>query len=169
MGGDVWQLRLQLCIAVVLLFGVGRGRELPGSLSCLNNYVTTVSCVWEMEEPVSEGPFHLHFTNLWSKGHNTSCRLTARESMQNQYHCTIHLASQILETDGYRVTLQGNFFGRNHTYIIFPEYNPREHSKYEAGQLWAEALPGTFGVQSENNGNRPDCSSLENVLCGLHH
>ncbi|XP_062470690.1 interleukin-9 receptor-like isoform X1 [Pezoporus occidentalis] len=131
MGGDVCQLCLQLCIASVLLFGGGRGRELQGSLSCLNNYVTTVSCMWEMEEPMGEGPFHLHFTNLWSKGHNASCRLTARESMQNQYHCTIHLASQILETDGYRVALQGNFFGRNHTYIIFPEYNPREHIKLD--------------------------------------
>lgn len=36
--------------------------ELQGSLSCLNNYVTTMSCVWEMEEPMGEGPFHLHFT-----------------------------------------------------------------------------------------------------------
>ncbi|KFQ44472.1 Interleukin-9 receptor, partial [Nestor notabilis] len=33
---------------------------------------------------------------------------------------------------GYRVTLQGSFFGRNHTYIIFPEYNPREHIKLDA-------------------------------------
>ncbi|XP_029857150.1 interleukin-9 receptor-like isoform X2 [Aquila chrysaetos chrysaetos] len=131
MGGDVWQLGLQLCITAVLLFGGGRGKELPGSLSCLNNYVTTVSCTWAMEEPVGNGPFHLHFTNLWSKGHNASCKLTATESMQNQYHCTIHLASQILETDGYRVSLQGNFFGRNHTYITFPEYNPRKHIKLD--------------------------------------
>ncbi|NXD68131.1 IL9R protein, partial [Eolophus roseicapillus] len=32
---------------------------------------------------------------------------------------------------GYRVALQGNFFGRNHTYIIFPEYSPREHIKLD--------------------------------------
>ncbi|KFP20680.1 Interleukin-9 receptor, partial [Egretta garzetta] len=32
---------------------------------------------------------------------------------------------------GYRVSLQGNFFGRNHTYITFPEYNPREHIKLD--------------------------------------
>ncbi|NXX12298.1 IL9R protein, partial [Podargus strigoides] len=30
---------------------------------------------------------------------------------------------------GYKVSLQGNFFGRNHTYITFPEYNPRKHIK----------------------------------------
>lgn len=36
--------------------------EFPGSLSCLNNYVTTVSCTWATEEPVGNGPFHLHFT-----------------------------------------------------------------------------------------------------------
>lgn len=91
--------------------------------------------------------------------------------MQNQYRCTIHLASQILETDGYRVSLQGNFFGRNHTYITFAEYNPRKHSKYEPGQLWTEALPSSFGVRliysltkgvsktaSENNGNKPECT-----------
>lgn len=101
--------------------------------------------------------------------------------MQNQYHCTIHLASQILETDGYRVSLQGNFFGRNHTYITFPEYNPRKHSKYEPGQLRAEALPSSFGVGlicsltkgysktvRENNGNKPHCPALESALCGLH-
>lgn len=86
-------------------------------------------------------------SSLWSKGHNASCKLTARESTRNQYHCTIHLASQILEIDGYRVSLQGNFFGRNHTYITFPEYNPREHSEYEPGQLWAEALPSSSGVR----------------------
>ncbi|KAM6055064.1 LOW QUALITY PROTEIN: interleukin-9 receptor-like [Chlamydotis macqueenii] len=131
MGEDVWQLGLQLYIFAVLLFRGGRAKEFPGSLSCLNNYVTTVSCMWAMEEPVSDGPFQLHFTNLWSKGHNASCKLTARESMPNQYHCTIHLASQILETDGYRVSLQGNFFGRNHTYITFPEYNPRRHIKLD--------------------------------------
>ncbi|KAM6379493.1 interleukin-9 receptor-like [Pluvialis apricaria] len=131
MGGDVWQLGLRLCIAAVLLFGGGSGREFPGSLSCLNNYVTTVSCTWATEEPVGDGPFYLHFTNLWSKGHNASCILTASQSTQNQYHCTIHLASEILETDGYRVSLQGNFFGHNHTYITFPEYNPREHIKLD--------------------------------------
>lgn len=86
-----------------------------------------------------------YFSSLWSKGHNASCKLTARDSTQNRYHCTIHLASQILETDGYRVSLQGNFFGRNHMYIIFPEYNPCKHSKYEPGQLWAEALPSSSG------------------------
>ncbi|NXU31891.1 IL9R protein, partial [Thalassarche chlororhynchos] len=32
---------------------------------------------------------------------------------------------------GYRVSLQGNFFGRNHTYITFPEYNPRKHIKLD--------------------------------------
>ncbi|NWV62473.1 IL9R protein, partial [Malurus elegans] len=32
---------------------------------------------------------------------------------------------------GYRVSLQGNFFGRNHTYVTFPEYNPREHIKLD--------------------------------------
>jgi len=87
--------------------------------------------------------------------------------MQNQYQCTIHLASQILETDGYRVSLQGTFFGRNHTYITFPEYNPRKHSKYEPAQLWAEAVSSSLGVglicslttgvsktASENNGNK---------------
>ncbi|XP_074014847.1 interleukin-9 receptor-like [Numenius arquata] len=131
MGGDVWQLGLQLCITAVLLLGEGRGREFPGSLTCLNNYMTTVRCMWTMEEPVGDGPFHLHFTNLWSKGHNASCKLIARENMQNQYHCTIHLASQMLETDGYRVSLQGNFFGRNHTYITFPEYNPCKHIKLD--------------------------------------
>ncbi|XP_074775571.1 interleukin-9 receptor-like [Athene noctua] len=131
MGGDGWQLGLQLCVTAVLLFGEGRGREFPGSLSCLNNYETTVRCVWAAGEPVGDGPFHLQFTNLWSKGHNASCKLIARERMQNQYHCTIHLASQILETDGYRVSLQGNFFGRNHTYITFPEYNPRQHIKLD--------------------------------------
>uniref|UniRef100_A0A8C9MHP0 Interleukin-9 receptor-like n=1 Tax=Serinus canaria TaxID=9135 RepID=A0A8C9MHP0_SERCA len=131
MGRVVWQLGLQLCIAAVLLFGGGRGRELSGSLSCLNNYVTTVSCTWVTEKPMGDGPFHLHFTNLWSKGHNASCKLTDTESMQNQYHCTIHLASQILETDGYRVSLQGNFFGRNQTYMAFLEYNPRKHIKLD--------------------------------------
>ncbi|XP_016157313.1 PREDICTED: interleukin-9 receptor-like [Ficedula albicollis] len=131
MGGVVWQLGLQLCIAAALLFGGGRGRELPGSLSCLNNYVTTLSCMWVTAEPAGDGPFHLHFTNLWSKGHNASCKLTATGSMQNQYHCTIHLASQILETDGYRVSLQGNFLGRNHTYLAFPEYNPRKNIKLD--------------------------------------
>ncbi|XP_059682629.1 interleukin-9 receptor-like [Gavia stellata] len=131
MGRDERQLGLQLCITALLLFGGGRGRELPGSLSCLNNYVTTVNCMWATEERVGDGPFHLHFTNLWSKGHNASCKLTARESTQNEYHCTIHLASQILETDGYRVSLQGNFFGHNHTYITFPEYNPRKHIKLD--------------------------------------
>ncbi|NXU55258.1 IL9R protein, partial [Turnix velox] len=30
---------------------------------------------------------------------------------------------------GYRVSLQGNFFGQNHTYIIFPEYSPCKHIK----------------------------------------
>ncbi|XP_064529611.1 interleukin-9 receptor-like [Pseudopipra pipra] len=131
MGRVVWQLGLWLCITAVLLFGGGRGRELCGSLSCLNNYITTVNCTWATEKPVGDGPFHLHFTNLWSKGHNASCKLTATESMQNQYHCTIHLASQILETDGYRVSLQGNFFGRNHKYITFPVYNPRKHIKLD--------------------------------------
>ncbi|XP_005018691.1 interleukin-9 receptor-like isoform X1 [Anas platyrhynchos] len=131
MGQDVQQLGLHLCITAVLLLGRGQGREFPGSLSCLNNYVTTVNCMWAMEEPVGDGPFYLHFTNLWSKGQNASCQLTARDSMQKQYHCTIHLASQILETDGYRVSLQGNFFGSNHTYITFPEYNPRKHIKLD--------------------------------------
>lgn len=87
----------------------------------------------------------LYSSSLWSKGRNASCKLTAGDSVQNRYHCTIHLASQILETDGYRVSLQGNFFGRNHTYITFPEYNPRKHSKYEPGKLWAEALPSSSG------------------------
>ncbi|NXK19362.1 IL9R protein, partial [Arenaria interpres] len=32
---------------------------------------------------------------------------------------------------GYRVSLQGNFFGRNHTYVIFPEYNPCNHIKLD--------------------------------------
>ncbi|KAF1461211.1 Interleukin-9 receptor, partial [Pygoscelis antarcticus] len=32
---------------------------------------------------------------------------------------------------GYRVLLQGNFFGRNHTYITFAEYNPRKHIKLD--------------------------------------
>ncbi|NWZ69346.1 IL9R protein, partial [Acrocephalus arundinaceus] len=32
---------------------------------------------------------------------------------------------------GYRVSLQGNFFGRNDTYITFPEYSPREHIKLD--------------------------------------
>ncbi|NWX07964.1 IL9R protein, partial [Caloenas nicobarica] len=32
---------------------------------------------------------------------------------------------------GYRVSLQGNFFGRNHTYIAFLEYNPRKHIKLD--------------------------------------
>ncbi|NWH76855.1 IL9R protein, partial [Piaya cayana] len=32
---------------------------------------------------------------------------------------------------GYRVSLQGNFFGRNHTYVTFPEYNPRKHIKLD--------------------------------------
>ncbi|NXE82958.1 IL9R protein, partial [Cochlearius cochlearius] len=32
---------------------------------------------------------------------------------------------------GYRVSLHGNFFGRNHTYMTFPEYNPREHIKLD--------------------------------------
>ncbi|XP_069726719.1 interleukin-9 receptor-like isoform X2 [Phaenicophaeus curvirostris] len=131
MGGDVRQRGLQLCLTAVLLLGGGRAREFPGILSCLNNYVTTVSCMWAVEEPMGDGPFYLHFTNLWSKGHNASCKLTAGESMQDQYHCTIRLASQILETDGYTVSLQGNFFGRNHTYITFPEYNPRKHIKLD--------------------------------------
>ncbi|XP_025942071.1 interleukin-9 receptor-like isoform X3 [Apteryx rowi] len=131
MGRDVQQLGVQLSVIAMVLFGGGRGRELPGSLSCLNNYVNTVSCMWAAEEPMGEGPFHLHFTNLWSKGQNASCKLTARESMQNQYHCTIRLASQILETDGYRVSLHGNFFGSNHTYITFPEYSPRKHIKLD--------------------------------------
>lgn len=65
--------------------------------------------------------------------------------MQDQYYCTMHLARQILETDGYRVSLQGNFYGSNHTYITFPEYSPRQHSKYKPGQLWAKALPGISG------------------------
>ncbi|XP_071426807.1 interleukin-9 receptor-like [Pithys albifrons albifrons] len=134
MGRVVWQLDLQLCVAAVLLFGGGRGRELSGSLTCLNNYVTTVSCMWATERPVGNGPFHLHFTNLWSKGHNASCKLSATESTQNQYHCTIHLANQILETDGYRVSLQGNFFGHNYTYVTFPEYSPRKHIKLDP--LW---------------------------------
>ncbi|NXH21933.1 IL9R protein, partial [Bucco capensis] len=30
---------------------------------------------------------------------------------------------------GYRVSLHGNFFGHNHTYIPFPEYSPRRHIK----------------------------------------
>ncbi|NWV79588.1 IL9R protein, partial [Dasyornis broadbenti] len=33
---------------------------------------------------------------------------------------------------GYRVSLQGNFFGHNHSYTIFPEYNPREHIQLDA-------------------------------------
>ncbi|KFW90839.1 Interleukin-9 receptor, partial [Phalacrocorax carbo] len=32
---------------------------------------------------------------------------------------------------GYRVSLRGNFFGRNHVYVTFPEYNPREHIKFD--------------------------------------
>ncbi|NWW82343.1 IL9R protein, partial [Climacteris rufus] len=32
---------------------------------------------------------------------------------------------------GYRVSLQGNFFGHNHTYVTFPEYNPRKHIKLD--------------------------------------
>ncbi|NXC35185.1 IL9R protein, partial [Campylorhamphus procurvoides] len=32
---------------------------------------------------------------------------------------------------GYRVSLQGNFFGHNHTYVTFPEYNPREYIKLD--------------------------------------
>ncbi|NXX81732.1 IL9R protein, partial [Urocolius indicus] len=32
---------------------------------------------------------------------------------------------------GYRVSLQGNFFGRNHTYITFPEYYPCQHIKLD--------------------------------------
>lgn len=65
--------------------------------------------------------------------------------MQDQYHCTMRLARQILETDGYRVSLQGNFYGSNHTYVTFQEYSPRQHSKCKPGQLWAEALSGIFG------------------------
>lgn len=108
-------------------------------------------------------------SSLWSKGHNASCKLTARDSMQNRYHCTIHLASQILETDGYRVSLQGNFFGRNHMYIIFPEYNPCKHSKYEQGSCGLRLCPAAQGrpdmlsrkgiskTTSENNGNKAEC------------
>lgn len=94
--------------------------------------------------------------------------------MQNQYHCTIHLASQILETDGYRVSLQGNFFGCNQTYMAFLEYNPRNHSKYEA-------LPSSFRIGLircltkdvskiawENNENSQVCPSPEIALCELH-
>ncbi|NXY59186.1 IL9R protein, partial [Callaeas wilsoni] len=32
---------------------------------------------------------------------------------------------------GYRVFLQGNFFGCNHTYMTFSEYNPRKHIKLD--------------------------------------
>ncbi|NXE54452.1 IL9R protein, partial [Casuarius casuarius] len=32
---------------------------------------------------------------------------------------------------GYRVSLQGNFSGSNHTYITFPEYCPRQHIKLD--------------------------------------
>ncbi|KFU93320.1 Interleukin-9 receptor, partial [Chaetura pelagica] len=32
---------------------------------------------------------------------------------------------------GYRVSLQGNFFGCNQTYVTFPEYSPREHIKLD--------------------------------------
>ncbi|NXY84715.1 IL9R protein, partial [Alcedo cyanopectus] len=32
---------------------------------------------------------------------------------------------------GYRVSLQGSFFGHNHTYLTFPEYSPREHIKLD--------------------------------------
>ncbi|NXM14254.1 IL9R protein, partial [Ploceus nigricollis] len=32
---------------------------------------------------------------------------------------------------GYRVSLQGNFFGCNQTYMAFPEYNPRKHIKLD--------------------------------------
>ncbi|NXO82995.1 IL9R protein, partial [Sitta europaea] len=32
---------------------------------------------------------------------------------------------------GYRVSLRGSFFGHNHTYMTFPEYNPREHIKLD--------------------------------------
>ncbi|XP_040539831.1 interleukin-9 receptor [Gallus gallus] len=131
MGRNVQQTGLHLCITAVLLLGEGQGRDFPGSLSCLNNYVTTVNCTWSPEEPVGDGPFHLHFTNLWTKGQNASCQLTAGDSVQDQYHCTMHLARQILETDGYRVSLQGNFYGSNHTYITFPEYSPRQHIKLD--------------------------------------
>lgn len=102
--------------------------------------------------------------------------------MQKQYHCTIHLASQILETDGYRVSLQGNFFGSNHTYITFPEYNPRKHSKYEPEQMWNEAPPSIFGMDltyllknsisktgSENSGNKPNCPFLQSTLHYLYY
>uniref|UniRef100_A0A8C9L812 Uncharacterized protein n=1 Tax=Pavo cristatus TaxID=9049 RepID=A0A8C9L812_PAVCR len=131
MGRNVQRTGLHLCITAVLLLGEGQERDFPGSLSCLNNYVTTVSCTWAPEESMGDGPFHLHFTNLWTKGQNASCQLTAGDSMQDQYHCTMHLARQILETDGYRVSLQGNFYGRNHTYITFPEYSPRQHIKLD--------------------------------------
>ncbi|XP_065589105.1 interleukin-9 receptor-like [Cyrtonyx montezumae] len=131
MGRNVQQMGLHLCITAVLLLGEGRGRDFPGNLSCLNNYVITVSCTWAPEDPMGDGPFHLHFTNLWSKGQNASCQLTARDSMQDRYHCTMHFARQILEIDGYRVSLQGNFYGSNHTYVIFSEYNPRQHIKLD--------------------------------------
>ncbi|NXP51155.1 IL9R protein, partial [Heliornis fulica] len=32
---------------------------------------------------------------------------------------------------GYRVSLHGNFFGRNHVYITFSEYSPRKHIKLD--------------------------------------
>ncbi|NXJ07878.1 IL9R protein, partial [Odontophorus gujanensis] len=32
---------------------------------------------------------------------------------------------------GYRVSLQGNFYGSNHTYVIFSEYSPRQHIKLD--------------------------------------
>ncbi|NXQ34500.1 IL9R protein, partial [Alaudala cheleensis] len=32
---------------------------------------------------------------------------------------------------GYRVSLQGNFFGHNHTHVAFTEYSPRKHIKLD--------------------------------------
>ncbi|KFO86071.1 Interleukin-9 receptor, partial [Buceros rhinoceros silvestris] len=59
---------------------------------------------------------------------------------------------------GYRVSLQGNFFGHNHTYITFPEYNPCRHIK----------LDPPLNIQS--NATASKCQiwwSVPSVLAGI--
>ncbi|XP_074867222.1 interleukin-9 receptor-like [Carettochelys insculpta] len=158
MGQDIWGECLQLCVLAILFSGRGEGREFPGNLSCLNNYVCQIDCTWETDGSLGDGPFHVHFMSL-VEDENSSCTLIARDERKSQHHCTMTMAGEFTEYHSYRVSLQGGFSGRDHTYVAFLEYEPRLNIKYDP----------PFNLQSNLNASKCHLSwnvhlKLENNL-----
>ncbi|XP_019397660.1 PREDICTED: interleukin-9 receptor-like [Crocodylus porosus] len=103
-------------------------QELPGNLSCLNNYETRADCTWVTEGPVGDGPFYLNFTNVMPN-ETTICMLTASEDLPHWHHGAIHVLYPFSELDCFQVSLHGGFSEGNRTYIAFQEYKPRLYIK----------------------------------------